>query len=32
VPIPSREDLITNKPAAGRTKDLLDVALLEQGL
>lgn len=31
VPLLSREDLITNKRAVGRAKDLLDVALLEQG-
>jgi hypothetical protein len=30
VPILSREDLLTNKRASGRAKDLLDVALLER--
>ena len=31
VPVLSRDDYLTNKRAAGRPKDLLDVALLEEG-
>lgn len=30
VPVLSREDFVANKRAAGRTKDLLDLALLEE--
>jgi len=30
VPVLSREDFITNKKAAGRAKDLLDLALLDE--